>query len=150
MGNAEYSFIVIIPRSTLTRSRRTYMCKIGFGIKYPTMVCMASSQTKQNFLWVQTMQINKHFFSNAPTQAESLLNSLEQASKGISLLMNSDKIGFMYNVSSPHYILINKSLKLVNQFDYIGSNNSSTESDVKIRVFKAWSGYPLSKNLNLQ
>ena len=49
--------------------------------------------------------------------------------------MNSDKYIYVY----PKKIsLYHKPLKLVNQFIYLGSIISSTESDVRIRMGKAW------------
>ena len=41
------------------------------------------------------MPDNLAFLANAPTQAESLLNSLEQAAGGIGLHVNADKTEYM-------------------------------------------------------
>jgi len=78
--------------------------------------------------------------ADTPAQAESLLHSLEEAAKDIGLYVNSGKTEFMSfkkkgNIST----LDGKPLKSVEQFTYLGSNISSTESDVNTRIAKAWS-----------
>ena len=53
--------------------------------------------------------------------------------------MNSYKTEFMcFNQDGAICSLNDKLLKLVDQFTYLGSNISSTESDVNTRVGKAW------------
>ena len=55
------------------------------------------------------------------------------------LYMNSDKTEFMcFNQDSVISLLDGKPLKLVDEFTYLGSNISSTESDVNIVIGKAW------------
>ena len=64
---------------------------------------------------------------------------MEQAARGIGLYVNLDKIKFMgLNHVGTISSLNGKSLKLVDQFIYLGSNISSTESDVDIHIGKAW------------
>ena len=69
--------------------------------------------------------------ANTPSQAESLLHSLEQAAGDIGLCMNTNKTEYMCfkqeGVISTKY---GDPLKLVNKFAYFGSSISSTESDV--------------------
>ena len=78
------------------------------------------------------------FLANTPTQAESLLHSLEQAARGIGLNMNSDKTEFMYFKQNGAISISNgKPLELVDQFPYLSSNISSTESNVDIYKGKA-------------
>ena len=72
--------------------------------------------------------------ANTPSQAESLLYSLEQAARGISLSVNADKSFHQEGVSSS---LHDKPLKLVDQFTYFGSSISFTESTVIICIGKA-------------
>ena len=75
--------------------------------------------------------------TNTPVQAKSLLHSLEQAVRSISLYVNSDKTEFKYfngAISS----LNAKPLKFEDQFSYSRSNISSTESNVNICIGKAW------------
>ena len=56
--------------------------------------------------------------ARAPAQTETLLHSLKRAAAGIGLYIRS-------------------SLKLVDKFTYIGSSDSSTETDINTRLVKA-------------
>ena len=68
--------------------------------------------------------------ANTPAQTESMLHSLEQ----VALVSTGIWIKQSYCVLN--ISLNGKPLKLVNQFTYLSSNISSTESDVNIG--KAW------------
>ena len=73
--------------------------------------------------------------ANTPVQAKSLLHSLEQAARVIDLYVNSGKTEFVYiNQDDPISSSNDKSLKLVDQFIYLSSNISSTESDVNVCI----------------
>ena len=75
-----------------------------------------------------------------PTQAESLLHSLEQATGGIGLHLNADKTEYMcFNEKGDISTLNSGSLKLVNKFTYRGNNISSTEKNIKMQLAKTWS-----------
>ena len=77
--------------------------------------------------------------ANAPTQAETLLHSMEQAAAGIGLHVNAHKTEYMcFNKTGDIYTLGGSSLKLVDKFTYRGSNISSTEKDIDMRLAKAW------------
>ena len=77
--------------------------------------------------------------ANAPAQAETLLHSLERAAAGISLHVNAHKTEYLsFNQRGNISTLNDSSLKLVNKFTYIGSNVSSTETDINLRLAKAW------------
>jgi len=77
--------------------------------------------------------------ADTPTQAEALLHSLEEAAKNVGLYVNSDKTEFMsFKKQGDISTLDGKPLKLVEKFTYLGSNISSTESDVNTRIGKAW------------
>ena len=77
--------------------------------------------------------------ANTPTQAKSLLHSLEWAAGGIGLHVNADKTGHMcFNQRSVISTLNGGSLKLVDKFTYLGSNVSSTKNDINTRLAKAW------------
>ena len=77
--------------------------------------------------------------ANTPAQIESLLQSLKRLANDINLYMNSDKTDFMSFKQDGTISTLNaKSLKLIDQFTYFGSNISSTESDVSICIGKAW------------
>ena len=61
--------------------------------------------------------------TNTPTQAECLLPSLEQTAVGIYLYISANKIEFMsFQLEEPYPRIGGKSLKLVDQFKYLGSN----------------------------
>ena len=77
--------------------------------------------------------------ANAPTQAKTLLHSLEWAAAGISLHVNANKMEYMGFNQTGHVSTLNdSSLKLVDKFTYLGSSVSSTETDIDTRVAKAW------------
>ena len=77
--------------------------------------------------------------ANTPTQAESLLHSLEWAAGGISLHVNADKTKYMcFNQRGDISTLKRGPLKLVDKFTYQGSSVSSTENDINTRLAKAW------------
>ena len=65
--------------------------------------------------------------TNIPAQAESLLHSLEQAAGRIVLYVNVIKTEFICYRQ-----------KEVVQFTYLGSNISFTESNLNVRLVKAW------------
>ena len=65
--------------------------------------------------------------ANAPTQAETLLHSLERAAAGIGLHVNAHKAEYMcFNQTGDISTLNGSSLKLVDKFTYLGSSVSST------------------------
>ena len=77
--------------------------------------------------------------ANTPTQAETLLYSLERATAGIGLHINIDKTEYMcFNQRGDISTLFGSSLKLVDKFTYLGSSVSSTEKDINTRIAKAW------------
>ena len=60
-----------------------------------------------------------------------------QVARGIDLYMNKDKTVFMYFKRERAIpILSRNSLKLVDYYKYLGSNISSSESDVNIKIEK--------------
>ena len=76
---------------------------------------------------------------NTPTQAESLLHSLELAAGDIGFYVNADKTEYMCFNQRGNISLINVgSLKLVDKFTYLRSSGSSTENDIDMRLAKAW------------
>ena len=77
--------------------------------------------------------------ANTPGQAETLLHSLEWATAGIGLRVNARKTEFMsFNQTGDISTLGGSSLKLVDNFTYLGSSVSSTETDIDSRLTKAW------------
>ena len=76
---------------------------------------------------------------NTPTQAETLLHSLEQAATGIGLHVNADKTEYMcFNQRGDISTLNVSSLKLVDKFTCLGSSVSSSKTDINMRLVKAW------------
>ena len=76
--------------------------------------------------------------ANTPAQAESLLHSLERVEGGIGLHVNADKTEFMFFNQSGDISTLNRSLKLVDKFTYLGSSVSSTVNDINTRLVKPW------------
>ena len=77
--------------------------------------------------------------ANAPTQAETLLHSLERTAAGICLHVNAHKTEYMcFNQTGDICTQNGSSLKLVDKFTYLGSSLSSTETDIDTRLAKAW------------
>ena len=78
--------------------------------------------------------------ANAPAQAETLLHSLERAAAGIGLhVKTAHKTEYMCFYQTGDISTLNgSSLKLVDKFTYLGSSVSSTETDINMRLAKAW------------
>ena len=73
----------------------------------------------------------------APTQAKSLLHSLERAAGGIGLHSNANKTEYMYFNQRCNISTLNGGpLKLMDKFIYLGSCVSSTENDINTRLAK--------------
>ena len=66
-------------------------------------------------------------------------HSLEQVSTGIGLHVNVHKTEYMcFNQTGDISNLNDTSLKLVDKFTYLGSSVSSTETEIDMRLIKAW------------
>ena len=66
--------------------------------------------------------------ANTPNQAETQLHSLERATAGIGLHVNSHQTEYMcFNQTGDISTLDGSSLKLEDKFTYLGSSVSSTE-----------------------
>ena len=77
--------------------------------------------------------------ANAPAQFKILLHSLERAAAGIGLHVNTHKTEYMcFNQTGDIFTLGGSSLKLVDNFTYLGSSVPSTEKDIDTRLTKAW------------
>ena len=78
--------------------------------------------------------------ANSPAQAETLLHSLEWADADIGLYVNAHKTEYMcFNQRGDISTLNGSSLKLVDKFTNLGNCVSSTETDINMRLAKAWS-----------
>ena len=76
---------------------------------------------------------------NTPTQAKTVLNSLEWAAASIGLYVNADKIEYIcFNQRGDISTLNGSSLKLVDKFTYVGSSLSSNEKNINTRLAKTW------------
>ena len=79
-------------------------------------------------------------FSDKIDNAERLLHAVEEAAPWIGLYVNAKKTEYVcYNQTGEIKDLKGTTLKEVEHFTYLGSNISSTEMDVMIRIAKAWS-----------
>ena len=79
------------------------------------------------------------FQANLPAQAVSLLHRLERAAGVIGLHVNEDKTENMcFYQRGDISTLKSGPLKLVNKFNYLGSNVSSAETDINPRLTKVW------------
>ena len=77
--------------------------------------------------------------ANTPAQTESLLHSLEQASRGTGLHVNANKTEYMcFKQEGAISTQSGEHLKLVDKFISFSSSVLSTERDVTIRLAKAW------------
>ena len=79
-------------------------------------------------------------FSDKIDDAERLLHAVEEAAARIGLYVNAKKTEYVcYKQNGEIKDLKGTTLKEVEHFTYLGSNISSTEKDVMIRIAKAWS-----------
>ena len=77
--------------------------------------------------------------ANTPSQAESMLQFLDQLEGCISLYVNANKTEIMrFKPETNVFILSGKPWKLGNQFTYVTGNISSTEIDVNKCIRKVW------------
>ena len=75
--------------------------------------------------------------ADTPTQAESLMHSLEQAAGSIGFHVNVDKTEYMwFNQKGDIFTLSGGSLKFVDEFTYVRSSVSS-ENDIRMLQVQA-------------
>ena len=73
--------------------------------------------------------------ANTPPKAESLLHSLGETAEGINLNVNANKTeSLCFKQEGTVFIFSGKSLKIIEQFTYLGNNISFTESDVNMHM----------------
>ena len=77
------------------------------------------------------------FLANTPTQEESSLDSLDQAVGSIDFDVNANKTDCIF-LRDAISILIGKHIKSIVYFTDLGSNTSSTETDINIHLTKVW------------
>ena len=77
--------------------------------------------------------------ANTPTQAESMLHSLERTTGGIGVPVNADKTEYIcFNQRGDICTRKGGPLKVVAKFTYSENSVSSTENDINTRLTKAW------------
>ena len=77
--------------------------------------------------------------ANTPNQAETLLHSFERAATGIGLHVKANKTEYIcFNQAGDISTLDGTSLKLFDEFTYLGISISSTEKDIDTRLTKTW------------
>ena len=78
-------------------------------------------------------------FTNNIEEATKLLHSLEKAAGDVGLYVNAKKTEFMpFQQEGTMKTLKGENIKQVCSFVYLGSEIANTESDVNIRIGKAW------------
>ena len=77
--------------------------------------------------------------ANTPAQAETLQHNQERAAAGVGLHVNAHNTEYMcFNQRGDIFTLNGSSLKIVDKFTYLGSSDSSTETDINMRLAKLW------------
>ena len=83
--------------------------------------------------------MTKALLANTPTQAESLLHSLERTAAGIDFHVNVFKTEYIcFNQRGDISTLNGSSLKPEDKFIYLGRSISSIERDINTWLAKAW------------
>ena len=125
---APYLFIIYLDYKLRTSIK--LIKENGFQLKrvrsrrYPAQTITDESYTDNPVLHANTL-----------TQAKSLLHNLEQTVGGIELNLNANKMEFMsIKQKGAFSIWSGKPLKFIDQFTYLGSNISSTESNINIHI----------------
>ena len=78
-------------------------------------------------------------YTDTPTQAKTLLHSLEQAAGGIGLHVNKNKTEYMcFNQRGDISTLKGGPLKLVDKFTFLGSSISSNENNINAWLAIDW------------
>ena len=125
-GDILAQYLFIIWRDYVLRTSIDIMKDNGFKLgkerckRYPTQTITDADYADDIAL-----------LANSPTQAETLLHSLERTAAGIDLHVNADKTEYMcFNQRGDISTLNGSSLKLVDKFTYLGSSVLSTEKDI--------------------
>ena len=133
-GDTQAPYLFIICLDYILRTSIDKIKENGFKLtKERSRRCPAKTITDANYADDIVL------LTNAPTHPKTLLHSLEQATAGIGLHVNAHKTEYMcFNQTGNISTLNTSSLKLVDKFTYRGSNVSSTETDINMRLAKAW------------
>ena len=127
-GDTLPPYLFIISLDHLLTTSIDLILKNGFTLKKRSRWYSAETITDTDYA------DDVALLANTPTQAESPLQSLEQAAGGISLLGNANKTEYMcFNPEADIFTRNGGSLILVDMFTYLGSSVSSTESDISMR-----------------
>ena len=126
------------------KENNTFLISLGFGEQLDILRMLKNDGNEEvfsshgNSYWYRRRRWSTASLKGYST-IESFLHSLEQAAKGISLFVNSDKKEFMYfnpdgTISSSN----GKPLTSLNLFIYLSSTISSTETTVNTCRNKTW------------
>ena len=132
---APFLFIIVVDyvlRVTIdTKSSKGYEIKTRRSTRHPAQYLMDTDFADDIAL------ISESLFN-----AQSLLQSLEQASNCVGLYLNEKKTEYMKKCSNNSDFIIqtiqDKLLKMVSDYVYLGSYISSWEKDFLTRKGKAW------------
>ena len=132
-GDALALYLFIICLDYVLRTSINLMKENSFKLakersrRFPTQTIMNTDYTDDIAL-----------LANTPTQAKTLLHSLEWAAGGISLHVNTDRTEYMcFNQRGDISTLKGGPLKLVVKFTYLGRSVSSTKKDINMWLAKA-------------
>ena len=129
-GDALAPYLVIFCLDYILWTSIDLIKETGFMLKKQ----MISIETITNVDYANDLVL----LANTPAQAESLLYNLEQAAGGIGLYVNANKTEHMYfKWEGAISTLSGRPLKLIDEFTYLNSNISFTESVVNM-YSKTW------------
>ena len=127
-------YLFIICKDNVLRTSINAMKDNGFKLvkegsrRYPT-------QTITDAVYADDIAL----LANTPTQAKSLLHSMERAAVGRGLHFKADKTEYMYfNQRGDISTLNGSSLKLADKFTYLTSSFSSTKTYISTWLTKPW------------
>ena len=133
-GDTLTSYLFIISLDYVLRTSIDKIKENGFKLtKERSRMYLAQSVTDADYA------DDIALLANTPAQAETLLHSLERSTAGIGLRVNADKTKDMcFNQRGDISALNGSTLKLVDNFTYLGSSVSLTDTDINTRLAKAW------------
>jgi hypothetical protein len=116
-------------------------CQDGFGYRYKMGT---SSRYPDKFINDLDYADDIALLESSIARATEQLNRVSTVSEQVGLVINTDKTECMtFNIPAEHgrLLLQNREIKKVEDFKYLGSKVSSTESDFKNRKALAWCAY---------
>ena len=142
-GDTLAPFLFIICLDYVLRTSIDESKELGFtlqkarGRRYPAEIITDADYADDLALFADTIE-----------EATQLLHILEKASGDVGLYVNAKKTEFMsFNLEGSMKTLGGDTVKQVLDFIYLGSEVSDTESDVNIRIGKAWAALNKMKTI---